>query len=95
MCPGAVRPDGKDSAFWRLDEVIQPCPVDAPVWRPDILITVETSIDSLDEELRKLSLEIHGKHQGPEEINLILAQNTLSLVLKSSTFWNIHRWPLI
>lgn len=62
MCPGAVQPEEKNSGFWRLDEGLKSRPVDAPIWRPDILATVETLIDYLDVELRELSLDIHSKH---------------------------------
>lgn len=31
-----------------------------PVYRPDILEAIETRISELDEELRALSLDIHG-----------------------------------
>lgn len=50
---------------WRRDETAQASPARpgaSELYRPDILETIEAKIKELDEELRKLSLDIHGKY---------------------------------
>jgi hypothetical protein len=50
---------------WRPedDPNIRPPLQEGQVYRPDILDVIETSIDGLSEELRALSLDIHGNHR--------------------------------
>lgn len=34
---------------------------DEPVWRPQVLKTIDDKIDELNPELRKISLKLHGR----------------------------------
>ena len=49
---------------WRPDDEQKPAPVrpgSSPIYREDILLTIEEKIKELDPELRELSLDIHGE----------------------------------
>ena len=60
------RPDLTKPGVWRRDDAnAQPQPVRGHnphlVFRADVLETIEEKIKQLDNELRALSLDIHGK----------------------------------
>ena len=54
------RPDNKEHAA-ALTEILQSKTAKDNVYRPDVLDAIEKSIDALSEELRALSIDIHGK----------------------------------
>jgi hypothetical protein len=62
MCIDAREPNNAPG-FWRVEESLQPSFSNAPVWRPDLLATIESTIDSLNTDLRELSLNIHSEFQ--------------------------------
>lgn len=52
------------STLWRPEDQSQPAPLrpgSSEIYRPDILKTIEAKIEELSEELRILSLDIHGE----------------------------------
>ncbi|KAI0090619.1 hypothetical protein BDY19DRAFT_722729 [Irpex rosettiformis] len=53
-------PPPADVPFWRPDDVVKGLSgTNSPIYRPDVFAIIEKRIAELDEELRKLSLDIH------------------------------------
>lgn len=51
------------TVIWRPDDDQHPSPShpgSSDIYRPDILETIEAKIQELDQQLRELSLDIHG-----------------------------------
>ena len=54
----------KKDPVWRPDDGLRPAPAkpgSTELFRPDVLETIEKRISEVDEELRSLSLDIHGE----------------------------------
>ena len=54
----------KKDPVWRPDDGLRPAPAkpgSTELFRPDVLETIEKRISEADEELRSLSLDIHGE----------------------------------
>ena len=49
--------------IWRPGDKIPAEGSGKEIYRPEIFQTIDTSIDDLDEKLRALSVEIHGKYK--------------------------------
>lgn len=70
MCPsdpasGTFEANVKAAQVWRPDDQDKPSPStpDATeIYRPDVLATIEATIQELDKELRTLSIDIHGTY---------------------------------
>lgn len=62
-CHFSIQNSGSGTA-WRPEDIARPTPATpnaGDIYRPDILDHIEATITELDEELRKLSLDIHGR----------------------------------
>ena len=61
MCLPTAAPENP-SAFWRPQDDLKGLKgTGAAIFRPDLYKVIERKIDELDEELRELSLDIHGE----------------------------------
>jgi len=64
MCvPDSANGSQKNDIIWRPGDGKHPAPTkpgSSELYRPDILETIEAKIKELDDELRALSLDIHG-----------------------------------
>lgn len=54
------------------------------IYNPELLDAIDTSIDDLNDELRALSLDIHGMEACPNIYHGILHSITLQIILSSS-----------
>ena len=72
--------DSSSVKVWRPDDTAQPTPCQpgsSPLYRPDILETIEAKIKEMDAELRELSLDIHGIIEYILSFHPILTSSTI------------------
>lgn len=65
MCEGDHEPQQSwnDAVLWHRDDKATPAPQDPHperLYKPEVLKTIDDTINGLSEELRALSLDIHG-----------------------------------
>jgi hypothetical protein len=75
MCKGEHhQPPASLGKVWLADDTGNPSPRDPnrEIFRPDILDHIEKTITSLDNELRTLSLDIHGVSRQKQFTELLM-----------------------
>ena len=65
-------PPPADIPFWRPSDAVSGLAgTNSPIYRPDVYRIIEKRIEELDQELRALSLDIHGMFLA--QIRLVIA----------------------
>jgi hypothetical protein len=86
MCAGdhELQQAWNSAAVWRPDDKAMPAPQDPRperLYKPEVLKTIDDTINGLSEELRALSLDIHGRSTRLLQFKIRKAKNELKMVL--------------